>query len=91
VEVTPIGLEGSPCWGLLPWEGEWAPNATRNLKTGRLVLLSMLSGEYHGPDYILMSGGLATFTRCEGDFLQMWSSFMSSATRRRLSRPPITR
>jgi hypothetical protein len=31
VEVTPVGLEVSPNGGLLPWEREWAPDATRDL------------------------------------------------------------
>jgi site-specific DNA-cytosine methylase len=49
VEVTPVGV--SQPWGLLPWEREWAPDATRDYEMGRLVLSSLPSQEYHGPDY----------------------------------------
>jgi hypothetical protein len=35
----------------LPWEREWAPDATRDYEMGRLVLSSLLSQENHGPDY----------------------------------------
>jgi hypothetical protein len=38
-------------WMLLPWQQEWAPNAGRNMATGRMVLSSLPSREYHGPDY----------------------------------------
>jgi hypothetical protein len=38
-------------WMLLPWQREWAPDAGRNMATGRMVLLSLPSREYHGPDY----------------------------------------
>jgi hypothetical protein len=38
-------------WMLLPWQREWAPNAGRNMATGRMVLSSLPSREYHGPDY----------------------------------------
>jgi hypothetical protein len=34
-----------------PWQREWAPDAGRNMATGRMVLSSLPSREYHGPDY----------------------------------------
>jgi hypothetical protein len=37
-------------WMLLPWQREWAPDAGRNMATGRMVL-SSLPSQYHGPDY----------------------------------------
>jgi hypothetical protein len=49
VEVTPVGI--SQPWGLLAWEREWAPDATRDYEMGRLVLSSLPIHEYHGPDY----------------------------------------
>jgi hypothetical protein len=51
VERTPVELEVNQSWMLLPWEREWAPNAGRNLETGRMVLSSLPSREYRGPDY----------------------------------------
>jgi site-specific DNA-cytosine methylase len=36
---------------LLPWQREWAPDAGRNMATGRMVLSSLPSRKYHGPDY----------------------------------------
>jgi hypothetical protein len=44
-------LEVNQSWMLLPWEREWAPDAGRNLETGRMVLSSLPSTEYRGPDY----------------------------------------
>jgi hypothetical protein len=38
-------------WMLLPWQREWVPDAGRNMATGRMVLSSLPSREYHGPDY----------------------------------------
>jgi hypothetical protein len=38
-------------WMLLPWQREWAPDARGNMPTGRMVLSSLPSREYHGPDY----------------------------------------
>jgi hypothetical protein len=38
-------------WMLLPWQREWAPDAGRNMATGRMVLSSLPSREYYGPDY----------------------------------------
>jgi hypothetical protein len=38
-------------WMLLPWQREWAANTGRNMATGRTVLSSLPSREYHGPDY----------------------------------------
>jgi hypothetical protein len=38
-------------WMLSPWQREWAPDAGRNMATGRMVLSSLPSREYHGPDY----------------------------------------
>jgi hypothetical protein len=51
VERTPVELEVSQSWMLLPWEREWAPDAGRNLETGRMVLSSLPCREYRGPDY----------------------------------------
>jgi hypothetical protein len=51
VERTPVELEVNQSWMLLPWEREWAPDAGRNLETGRMVLSSLPSREYRGPDY----------------------------------------
>jgi hypothetical protein len=51
VEGTSVELEVNQSWMLLPWEREWPPDAGRNLETGRLVLSSLPSREYHGPDY----------------------------------------
>jgi hypothetical protein len=51
VERTPVELEVKQSWMLLPWEREWAPDAGRNLETGRMVLSSLPSREYRGPDY----------------------------------------
>jgi hypothetical protein len=51
VERTPVELEVNQSWMLLPWEREWAPDAGRNLETGRMVLSSLPSREYCGPDY----------------------------------------
>jgi hypothetical protein len=48
--VTPVEI--SPGDGLWPWEREWAPDATTNMETGRMVLSSLPSREYHGPDYV---------------------------------------
>jgi hypothetical protein len=36
---------------LSPWQREWASDAGRNMATGRTVLSSVPSREYHGPDY----------------------------------------
>jgi hypothetical protein len=47
----PGNLEIDRSWMLLPWQREWAPNAGRNMATGRTVLSSLPSREYHGPDY----------------------------------------
>jgi hypothetical protein len=53
VEVTPVGQEVSPTRELLPCERKWAPDATtRDLEMGRLVLSSLPSREYHGPDEV---------------------------------------
>jgi hypothetical protein len=51
VEGTPVELEVNQSWMLLPQEREWAPDAGRNLETGRIVLSSLPSREYRGPDY----------------------------------------
>jgi hypothetical protein len=68
--VTPVGLEVSQSWGLWPWKRESAPDATRDLEMGRLVLSSLPGQEYHG-QIILTSGGLVTSMHCGGDSLQM--------------------
>jgi hypothetical protein len=58
VEGTPVELEVNQSWMLLPWEREWAPDAGRNLETGRMVLSSLPGREYHGPDYEDQRGAL---------------------------------
>jgi hypothetical protein len=50
-ERTPVELEVNQSWMMLPWERECAPNAGRNLETGRMVLSLLPSREYRGPDY----------------------------------------
>jgi hypothetical protein len=88
VEVTPGG--GSQPWGLLPWEREWAPDATRDYEMGRLVLSSLLSQEYRGPDY--EDGRVARHINAEAvQFLQIPSSCTSSAAQRRSFRPRVTK
>jgi hypothetical protein len=47
----PGDLEIDRSWMLSPWQREWAPDAGRNMATGRMVLSSLPSPEYHGPDY----------------------------------------
>jgi hypothetical protein len=47
----PGDLEIDRSWMLLPWQREWAPDAGRNMATGRMVLSSLPNREYHGPDY----------------------------------------
>jgi hypothetical protein len=47
----PGDLEIDRSWMLLRWKREWAPDGGRNMATGRMVLSSLPSREYHGPDY----------------------------------------
>jgi hypothetical protein len=47
----PGDLEINRSGMLLPWQREWAPDAGGNMATGRMVLSSLPSPEYHGPDY----------------------------------------
>jgi hypothetical protein len=47
----PGDLEIDRSWMLSPWQRKWAPDAGRNMATGRMVLSSLPSREYHGPDY----------------------------------------
>jgi hypothetical protein len=56
VERTPVELEVNQSWMLLPWEREWAPNAGRNLETGRMVLSSLPSREYRQHELSISTG-----------------------------------
>jgi hypothetical protein len=47
----PRNLAIDRSWMLLPWQREWALDAGRNMATGRMVLSSLPSRGYHGPDY----------------------------------------
>jgi hypothetical protein len=47
---VPGDLKIDRSWMLLPWQREWALDAGKNMATGRMVLSTLPSRKYHGPD-----------------------------------------
>jgi hypothetical protein len=65
-------------WMLLPWQQECAPDAGRNMATGRVVVAAPAGSTTAR----ITSRGCPTFMRCGGGSLWTLSNCTSSAARR---------